>query len=114
MKRIEFFQSLGLQAQDYKDLANAMKIRDYDKGEVIYSYNSEPKQLYIVLNGSVGLSVKNRRIDQWAWARNIYEQLLEWKEKEFDKKVKTIMHLELVKIKLRADTNQLMRLNKET
>lgn len=35
--------------------------------------------------------MKNPVIDQWDWAHNIYEALLEWKVREFDVKVSRVL-----------------------
>ena len=76
---------------------------EYEDGEVIYHEGDEPKNVYMILKGSVANSQKNPRIDSWDWAYSNYEALMKWKKNEFDRKVSKIKQLNSIKSKLLAD-----------
>lgn len=54
--------------------------------------------------------VRNDVIQEWEWAHNVYEALLQWKRDEFDKRVKWEMQLHLDRIKRETDQKQLDKL----
>ena len=45
----------------------------------------------MVLSGSVSIKQKNPLIRNWDWALKVYNSLIEWKAKVFDKKVEKAM-----------------------
>jgi len=80
-------QSLVLSHRDYIELAQGMTYCETEKNHVIYNHGDTPKNFYMIVSGSVSTNVKNEIIENWDWARSIYMRLIDWKQKEFDKKV---------------------------
>ena len=60
-------------------------------------------KFYIILTGSVNVLSRNPLIDQWNWAMSVYNTLLEWKEKEFDKRVSKSMNFNFKKYKKKLE-----------
>ena len=60
-------------------------------------------KFYIILTGSVNVLSCNPLIDQWNWAMSVYNTLLEWKEKEFDKRVSKSMNFNFKKYKKKLE-----------
>lgn len=104
LKSQEIFKDKQFSNQEFRELADNLTFREYQADEVIYSYDHQPKNFYMVLSGQVNIEIKNPDIDQWDWANDIYKSLDQWKEKEFNLKVEQQMRLHLIKEKLRADT----------
>lgn len=85
-------------------------MRELEAGQVIYDIGDELSAWCLVLIGGASVTVKNPLIEDWQWARSIFEGLEQWKTKVFDKKVNKEMQISLLKAKLQADTKQLQNL----
>ena len=51
----------------------------------------------MIIKGQVSREIRNDSIPNWEWAFGIYKGIIDWKEKEFEKKVKEKMEIELIK-----------------
>lgn len=81
-----------LSYSDFRELAQSLTYKEYEKDTDVYKYGDVPEHFFIVLTGSVSHQVRNEVIDEWKWANNIYQALLQWKNEEFDVKVRKEMH----------------------
>lgn len=93
-----------------REIAQSISFKEFNAGDMILNYSTQPRNFYMILSGQVSSEIKNPIIDQWDWANNIYHDLLNWKKNEFDKKVEREMQMHLIKAKLLADTRQIIKL----
>lgn len=77
-----------LSDKDYKELAHSLTFKEFLPNEEVYKFHDKPDEFFIIINGKLSKYVRNSDIANWDWAMSIYKSLLEWKSKEFDKKVK--------------------------
>lgn len=93
IKDIDFFKKrTDLNYSDLRDLAQTFTHQTNQKGEILCEYGDIADKFYVVLFGQVSVIVQNQLIKEWSWAMGIYNALQDWKENEFDKKVKKAMN----------------------
>lgn len=68
-----------------------MTCEEVDADEVVTQYGDKADKFYVILQGMVGVSIRNEVIGRWDWALMVYHYLEDWKVKEFDKKVEKEM-----------------------
>ena len=74
-------------ASDLKDLAGALKYQKTLAMDNCITFGEKGENFYIIIQGIVSVSIPNPQIKERALQLRDFEQLLEWKEKEFDPKV---------------------------
>lgn len=88
---------------DFRELAQAMTLKELNAEETIFDVDQEVGSCYMILSGSVRVTAKNQHIEDWSWARNVFERLQQWKTTIFDKKVEKQMQIAMFKAKMSAD-----------
>ena len=85
LKGFKFFQNnKKLSYCDYRDLAQMMTYKEYDKDAHIYDFDQVADSFYVVLNGQACELIQNPNIDNWQWANEVFTVLNDWKENVFD------------------------------
>lgn len=114
LKSFEFFRNnRQLSYGDYRELAQLMTFKMFQKDSPVYMKGEIADNFYVVLNGSVSEQIKNPIIDDWEWALSVYMVLQEWKTKEFDPKAKKASMIHCIKTRLLQDTRHIMQLNEK-
>ena len=92
LAHVDFFKNAKLlTAGELRELAQSMTCEEVEADEIVTEYGDKADKFYVILQGMVGVSIRNEVIDRWDWALMVYHHLEDWKVKEFDKKVEKEM-----------------------
>ena len=96
----------------FREIAMSLKLKEVEKGKSIQNYGDSSRRIYILLDGSVSIFVKNKTIPDWEWAIDVYNALKKWKKNVFDKKVRMAMRLQFEQknIQFELELNRRIRL----
>lgn len=97
IQQIDFFrEQKQLNYGELRDLASSFTYEKAASDKEIISCGhpvTNNDKFYIILDGTVSVQKRNPLIDDWDWAMSVYNALLDWKEKEFDKRIAKAMNL---------------------
>jgi signal-transduction protein with cAMP-binding, CBS, and nucleotidyltransferase domain len=57
IKDLSFFKEQGIEGVDMHEMCGNMSYQFYEKDDVIYNFNQDGENMYIILDGEVGFSI---------------------------------------------------------
>lgn len=81
MMRNQFFKEQKMTASEIKELVHSMTLEHFKPFQHVFEHGSIGTKFYMILQGSVSVTIPNPKIREWQIKQQEFKQLLEWKDR---------------------------------
>ena len=88
LREIKFFKDRqSMTDNNYQDIVNVLQFEEANQFEDVVTYGEVGEKFYIIIKGSCSVNIPNPAIKDWKYMKKQYDELVNWRRQNFDKKV---------------------------